>query len=325
MSLREILQLRQRVIDAVRSFFTRQGFIEVQTPLLVPSPGLEPHLDPFALAGRPLYLPTSPEYAMKKLLADGAGNIFQICKAFRDEPTGGHHLPEFTLLEWYRTGDDYRSVMADCEQLCAAVARSACGSTALSWQGRPLDLSPPYERLSVRHAMKHYAGLSLTFGETADQLRCIAHHAGCDQVADDDTWDDAFFRVFLQRVEPKLGQGRPTLLYDYPAHMAALARIKPDDPLICERFELYAGGLELANAFSELTDPLEQTRRFEADNATRRQLNKPELPIDHALIDAMRRGLPDCAGAALGLDRLIMLLTDQPDIRSVVALPPTDA
>ena len=324
MNLRELLDRRERVFDAVRDFFKRDGFVEVKTPMLVGSPGLEPHLDPFEVRGAfssvRAFLPTSPEYAMKKLLAAGSGSIFQICKAFRDEPAGGHHVPEFTMLEWYRVGARYGDLMDDCERMCAAVAEAECGRTEVPWQGARLNFAPPYERISVRDAFRRYAGCEFTFGESLDELRTLAADAGCTDIADDDGWDDIFFKMFLRHVEPRIGRGRPTILYDYPARMAALSRVKPDDTLVCERFELYAGGLELANAFTELTDPVEQRRRFETDNATRRALGKAELPIDGALLGAMEGGLPDCAGIALGLDRLIMLLTGMQDIRDVIPL-----
>jgi len=365
MNVAAILKQRERVLDAVRGFLKAQGFTEVETPVLVPSPGLEPHLDAFEArastsSARPelvegrstrgkgtFFLPTSPEYAMKKLLAAGSGSIFQIAKAFRDEPPSERHVPEFTMLEWYRVGADYRVVMEDCERLCAFVAESVCGSASVPWQGGRVELEPPYERITVREAFRRWAGAELTFAESRDELAAKARSAGCSDIADDDDWDDVFFKMFLRHVEPQLGAGsgtgilpvsgcgtgvspvsdhgqdaratnRPMFLCDYPAGMAALSRIKRDDPLVCERFELYAGGLELANAFSELTDAAEQRRRFEADNAKRRKLGKPELPIDEELLAAMERGLPACSGIALGLDRLIMLLTDTPDIRDVV-------
>ncbi len=324
MTAAERLKFRERVADTVHSFFKREGFTEVETPMLVPSPGLEPHLDPFSVsaAGQPpAYLPTSPEYAMKKLLAAGSGSIFQICKAFRAEPPTAHHLPEFTMLEWYRVGAGYEAAMDDCERLCAAVAEAVCGGTTVAWQGSSVDFAPPFERVTVRDAFRRHAGLGLTFDESLEDLRHLANDASV-TLSPDDTWDDAFFKVFIERVEPHLGAGRPTILRDYPARMAALSRIKPDDPLACERFELYAGGLELANAFGELTDAAEQRRRFEADNTERRRLGKPDLPIDEELLAALESGMPECAGAALGLDRLMMLLADAPDIRDVVALPP---
>ena len=315
MTTARILKSRERVVDAIRSFFKSEGFCEVETPSLVPCPGLEPHLDPFEVAARGGavgYLPTSPEYAMKKLLAAGSGDIFQICKAFRDEPPSDFHLSEFTMLEWYRVG----------ERMCAFVARAACGDAPVVWRGATLDFATPCERISVRDAFHTHAGLDLTFAEPLDELRRLAETADGVGACDDDTWDDVFFKVFLRHVEPKLGLGRPTILFDYPARMAALSRIKADDPLVCERFELYAGGVELANAFGELTDAAEQRGRFEADNAERRRLGKPELPIDEEFLAALESGLPECSGIALGVDRLIMLLTDTPDIRRVVPLPP---
>jgi lysyl-tRNA synthetase class 2 len=294
----------------------------VQTPLLVPSPGIDRHLDPLRVAGgEGRFLPTSPEYAMKKLIADGSGSIFQVCKAFRDEPANARHLPEFTMLEWYRVGADYGGVMEDCEQLCAAVAHALRGDTSVPWDGGRLDLSPPYERLSMQSAFHRRAGVRLTFGETVDELRGIARRLGCDDVSDEDEWDDVFFHIFLRHVEPTLGGG-PLFLVDYPARMAALARVRADAPLVCERFELYAGGVELANAFTELTDPDEHRRRFAVENAARRRLGKPEIPVDEALIEAVERGLPECAGVALGFDRLIMLLAGCEDVRAVVPLSP---
>jgi lysyl-tRNA synthetase class 2 len=322
-ALRERLLVRQTALDAVRDYFRAEGVVEVTTPLLVPSPGLEPHLDPFAVrgcaTGRAAFLPTSPEYAMKKLLAAGSGSIFQLAPAFRDEPPSDQHLPEFTMLEWYRVGLDYCELMADCERLCAAVACAVNGRTTVERNGSTVDLAPPWERLNVRDAFRLHAGVALTFAETEVELRAKAVSAGCTDVTADDSWDDAFFRLFLRHVEPKLGRGRPTLLCDYPARMAALSRISARDPLVCERFEVYAGGLELANAFGELTDPVEQRRRFEADNAERRALGKSELPIDEGLLAALESGLPECSGMALGVDRLLMLLTGARDLRDAAA------
>jgi lysyl-tRNA synthetase class 2 len=324
MNLRFLLQARQRATDAIRDYFRAAGVLEVTTPLIVPSPGLEPHLDPFAVrgsaTGRTGFLPTSPEYAMKKLLAAGSGSIFQLAPAFRDEPPGGHHLPQFMLLEWYRVGFEYHELMGDCEQLVAAVAVAVCGATTLQRDGMELDLAPPWERLSMRDAFVNHAGTELTFGENVDELRQSAIEAGCTDVSDDDSWEDAFFKFFLRLVEPGLGRGRPTVLFDYPARMAALARIREDDPLVCERFEVYAGGLELANAFGELTDAAEQRHRFDADNAERRSQGKDALPIDDEFLRALEHGLPQCAGIALGLDRLLMLLLEADDIRLVEPL-----
>ena len=323
MKISELLRKREIIIDSIRGFFKSEGFREVETPLAVPSPGMEPHLDAFELrgthGGRRRYLHTSPEYAMKKLLGAGSGNIFQMCKVFRDEPCSPHHLPEFTMLEWYRVGADYAALMCDCEKLLASAASALHGGTAFVWQGAQIDFAPPFRRLSVRDAFEKHAGVKLTFGESLEELRAAAQRAGCPDIVSNDTWDDVFFKIFLRHVEPKIGVGRPEIIFDYPARMAALSRIKPDDPLVCERFELYAGGLELANAFGELTDAVEQRRRFEEDNALRRTLGRAELPIDEELLAALQT-MPACAGIALGVDRLVMLLLDEPDIRNVVPL-----
>ncbi len=266
MNTDELLRLRERAIDAVRRFFKAEGFTEVETPLLVPSPGVEPHLDPFEVRAVPLrYLPTSPEYAMKKLLAAGSGSIFQVARAFRDEPPSAHHLPEFTMLEWYRVGADYRAAMEDCERLCSFVAEAVCGSSSVLWQGSPLDLSPPYERLSVREAFRRYAGVGMSFTEPLETLMEIAKAAEATDIVEDDDWDEVFWKLFLRFVEPRIGRERPAFLYDYPARMASLARIKRTDSSVCERFELYAGGLELANAFSELTDAASARQAGAAD------------------------------------------------------------
>lgn len=323
MNVRQLIKKRETLLDTVRHYFKGAGFIEAETPHIVPSPGIEPHLDAFKVldstgkhAG---YLPTSPEYAMKKLLARGSGSIFQICKSFRDEPPGGHHLREFTMLEWYRTGADYQDAMLDCEQLCAAAAKALAGSHEIVWHDKKIDFTPPFERITVRQAFKEYAGLDLQFDEPVEIFRTIARGAGCIDIVEDDSWDDVFFKIFLRHVEPNIGLKRPAIIYDYPIHMAALSRTKRFDPLACERFELYAGGLELANAFSELTDPAEQRKRFEKDNETRRLLGRNEMPIDEHLLEALA-SMPDCAGVALGLDRLFMLLTDTKDIRKSIAL-----
>lgn len=322
MKISELLRKREIIIDSIRGFFKGEGFREVETPLAVPSPGMEPHLDAFELRGMQSgrsYLHTSPEYAMKKMLGAGSGNIFQICKVFRDEPRATHHLPEFTMLEWYRVGSDYTALMSDCEKLLGTVATALHGSKSFSWRGARMDVSSPFRRLSIRDAFEKYAGVKLALGESLEELRSAAQRAGCPDIVSSDTWDDVFFKMFLRHVEPRIGVHRPDIVFDYPARMAALSRIKSDDPLVCERFELYAGGLELANAFSELTDPVEQRRRFEEDNATRRALGKAELPIDEELLQALNT-MPPCAGIALGVDRLMMLLLDEPDIRGVVPL-----
>ncbi len=238
---------RAQLNRALREYFGRAGFLEVETPVMVPLPGLEPHIDPFPVKGR--WLHTSPEYAMKRLLADdGAPPIFQICKVFRDEPASVTHNPEFSMLELYRPDVDYRAIMEDLE---GALAHAAGGAGIFS--------QTPYERLTVHEAMQRYAGVD---------WKTLKPRAG-------DSWDDTFFRIFLDRVEPQLGRERPTFLTEYPASMASLARLKPDDPSVAERVELYASGVELANGFSELTDAVEQRRRLIDEQQQRTAAGRP--------------------------------------------------
>jgi lysyl-tRNA synthetase class 2 len=289
------LARRDLLLRQVRAFFHARGFIEVETPLVVPSPGLELHLDALEVAGAG-WLITSPEYQMKRLLAAGAPRIFQICKCFRRGEVGPHHSPEFTMLEWYRAESGYEQIMDDCETLVPTLARELTGTTRLRIQDHVLDLTPPWERLTVRQAFERWAG-----------------HAPAG-----DTPSDTFFQSFLDRVEAHLGRSRPTLLHDWPASMAQLARRKPGAPELAERFELFIGGLELANGFGELTDPIEQRSRFKADLAARRRLGKPLYPIDERFLDDLAR-MPASGGVALGLDRLAMLLLGAPDIRDVLA------
>jgi elongation factor P--(R)-beta-lysine ligase len=323
--------LRARVYDSIRQFFRSQGFLEVETPLLVRNPGMEPHLEVFQTelrAGRrgsqTGYLTTSPEYAMKKLLVAGIAPIFQICKSFRnDEETSARHNPEFSMLEWYRLDADYRNLMEDCEKLFGAIVDAGCGDirdSRLSYQGARIDLTPPWERVSVREAFVRYADVDLEDAWERESLAEVAISKGY-RVEDDTTWEQLYHQIFLNEIESKLGRTRPTILYDYPASMAALARLRADDPRVAERFELYVGGIELANAFSELTDPDEQRRRLESDRRERRNLGKTDYEIDRDFIRALEVGLPRAAGIALGLDRLIMLFADVTSIRDVMWFP----
>jgi lysyl-tRNA synthetase class 2 len=278
----QLLRARADIIDRVRAFFRRNGFLEVETPLLVPSPGLELHLDAIP-AGDERWLITSPEYQMKRLLAAGAGRIFQIAKCFRRGELGRHHNVEFSMIEWYRAPGGYEQLMVDCEHLLAELAPERA------------DLAPPFERLTMAEAFARYMGGPVP----ADA--------------------DAFFPPFFEHVEPRLGQARPTILYEWPTYLSALARRSPTRPDVVERFELFAGGLELANAFGELVDPVEQRARLAADLAERRRLGKPLYPIDERFVAALDEGLPPCAGIALGLDRLVMLLLGAREIREVLS------
>ena len=327
------LQLRARVLGAVRDFFDNAGYEEVDTPALQVSPGLEPHLkafatvlhDPRAGGAQPRYLHTSPEFAMKKLVAGGMTRIWQLAHAFRDGERSATHHPEFAMLEWYRAGASYCDLMAECEELVRA-AQTASGGAALRWRGRSADARAPWQRLSVTQAFERHAGIDIlaTVPEPARPdaalLAAAASGIGIAPHPGDD-WESLFFRIFLERVEPHLGIGAPTILYDYPLAMAALARAKPDDPRLAERFEVYVCGLELANAFGELTDPIEQRRRFSADQARKQALYGQTYPIDEDFLAALEHGLPECAGIALGFDRLVMLVAGAEDIEEVLWAP----
>ncbi len=296
---KQTLPLRARIIRSIRDFFEERGFLQVETPSRIPAPAPEPYID--ALPSRDWYLQTSPELAMKRLLAVGHERIFQICHCWRDEERGRFHLPEFTLLEWYRTGADYTHLMTDCEELLRSVAAAVPGSARISFQGTEVDLAQPAERLSVREAFRRYTPLS-----AEEALRC-----------------DRFDELMAVEIEPRLGIGQPTILYDYPAARGALARRKSDDPGVAERFELYLCGVELANAFSELTDPTEQEERFRLDREERRLAGKDPYPLPRPFLDDLKT-LPPCAGIALGVDRLVMLLLDLPSIDQAVAFTPEE-
>jgi lysyl-tRNA synthetase class 2 len=322
---------RARLAAAVRETLGAMGYEEVETPVLVPAPGMEPHIQAFQAdfvpeAGgspRPLFLHTSPEYAMKRLLADGFPRIFQLARVFRNGEVSRTHNPEFTMLELYRAGTDYAGVMADLERLVEASARafSADGAPRVSRGGRVIDLAAPFERLTVAEAFRRHAGLDLAAcaGDAA-RLAEAARRAGHDPGPPGEAFDDVFFRVMLDAVEPRIGLSRPTYLVDWPSPMAALSRVRRDDPRFAERFELYAGGLELANGFSELTDAAEQRRRLEEERAQRRRLGHRPHPIDERFLEAVGR-MPEAGGVAVGLDRLLMLLTGAEAIEDVLLFP----
>jgi lysyl-tRNA synthetase class 2 len=327
------LEQRGRMLGAVRGFFAARGYIEVDTPALQASPGLEPHLRAFATTlhdprhGQPaeLYLHTSPEFAMKKLLVAGMPRIWQLAHVFRDGERSATHHPEFAMLEWYHAGASYRDLMAECESLVRA-CQQAAGGVALAWRGQTADVRLPWQRLSVADAFRDLCGIDLLatapdpLAPDLERLAAAARPLGLVPHPGDD-WEALFFRIFLERIEPVLGRGAPTILYDYPLAMAALSRRSPSDPRLAERFEVYACGLELANAFGELTDAAEQRRRFVADQAKKRALYGETYPIDEDFLAALEHGLPPCAGIALGFDRLVMLATGADDIEEVLWAP----
>jgi lysyl-tRNA synthetase class 2 len=327
------LRKRGQILEAVRRFFAVREFAEVDTPALQASPGLEPHLQAFAtelndpLTGRTTtrYLHTSPEFAMKKLLAAGTPRIWQLAHVFRNGERSATHHPEFTMLEWYRVGGSYRDLMEECTALVRA-SQAAAGSEALTWRGRTADARCEWQRISVADAFHRYCGVDLLATapdpDRPDAGRLAAEAARVGMVPHPgDDWESLFFRIFLERIEPLLGLGTPTILYDYPVSMAALSRRSPSDPRLAERFEVYACGLELANAFGELTDPAEQRARFMADQARKKALYGNAYPIDEDFLAALEAGLPACAGIALGFDRLVMLATGADDIEAVLWAP----
>ncbi len=317
------LRKRAKIIAGIRRFFDEKDFVEVETPLMVPQPGMEPHLEAFQTTYemRQFYLHTSPEYAMKRLLAAGFERIYQICKVFRHEPVGRMHTPEFTMIEWYRAYADYTDIMVDTEYLIAELATDLYGELVVRTDQCAVDLTPPWERLSVREAMLRYAGITADpYSETAAFIR----QAGHETVDEDDPPDVAFFKVFLDRVEPHLGVQEPVILYDYPAPMAALAKRKSSAPDLAERFEVYIAGVELCNAFTELNDPDEQRQRLEEEAAQRVKEGNPAYPIDECFLAALEYGMPPSGGIALGVDRLIMLLTGASSISEVMAFPMSD-
>mgnify|MGYP003668035884 CR=1 FL=1 len=316
------LEKRARLVSGIRRFFAARGYLEVETSALQTSPGMEVHVKAFETR---LYdvnredfaekrLHTSPEIAMKKLLVAGLPKIFQICQVYRNAEGSTLHSPAFTMLEWYQTGLSYRGLMEETVEMIRAVADGV-----IHWRDQISDPFADWQFISVKEAFVQYAGVDLEavledydgFAAAAQQADCPAH--------DGDTWDDIFFRIFLEKIEPQLGHPAPTILYDYPAGMAALSRKKPEDSRYAERFEVYICGMELANAFGELTDAAEQKNRFVHAMREKKQIYAENYPVDEDFISALEYGMPECSGIALGVDRLAMLLSGAEDIRLVRA------
>lgn len=326
---------RLRTMREIRRFFDARDFWETDTPALQVSPGMEVHLQAFqthfqgATAGEsvPLYLHTSPEFAMKKLLAAGLPRIYQLARAFRNEAFSATHHPEFTLLEWYRAGASYAAMMADTEELVKACAQAA-GVSRLRFGALSCDPFGAWERLSVSEAFQKYAGIDLmatlppepSIEPDPDPLAQAAARIGI-SCNPRDRWEDVFFRIMLNRIEGNLGAERPAFLYDYPICLGALARRKPEDPRLAERFECYACGLELCNGFSELIDAQEQQGRFLYDAEMKRKLYGFSYPADDDFLEALRSGLPESGGNALGVDRLIMLLSGAQTLEETLWAP----
>lgn len=332
----KVLLVREKVIDAIRLFFKNEGFHEVETPILVQSPGTEPYLEVFEtdlvtqnFDNRKAYLLTSPELAMKKLLSAGLGSIFQICKSFRNgEGISSYHNPEFTILEWYRVEADYLDVMKDCENLFLFILNELGlnkeSKNILTYQGVEYDLSAPWERISVSEAFEKYSGISKEEMLDLEKILKHAKEKGY-QIDDQTTWEQAYNQILLNEIEPHLGSGnKPTILYDYPASQAALSKKKESDPRFAERFEFFIGGIELGNAFSELTDAAEQEARMVEDLKLRKESGKLEYKMDKDFIEALELGMPRTGGIAVGVDRLVMLFADTDSIKNTLFFPVDD-
>jgi lysyl-tRNA synthetase class 2 len=296
---KENLIIRARIIQAIRRFFIDHDYIEIETPIRIPAPAPETHID--AVESGNWFLQTSPELCMKRLLAAGFRRIFQICKCFRQGERGRLHLPEMTMLEWYRINSNYLDMMNECETLISRVARQLNSKNVMTYQGAEINLKPPWSRISVAEAFKRFTSVSM---EAALE-------------------NDRFDEIMVEAIEPNLGQPQPVFLYDYPASRGALARSKPQDSRYAERFELYIGGLEICNAFSELTDPVEQRQRFESERNRRQNSGRLIYPMPEKFLSALGE-MPEAAGNALGIDRLVMLFSDAHKIDDVVAFTPEE-
>jgi lysyl-tRNA synthetase class 2 len=320
------LKARRRILAALRRHLDAQDFVEVETAILQHSPGNEAHLHAFATeltapdgTRSKLYLHTSPEFACKKLLAAGERRIYEFARVFRNRERGALHHPEFTMLEWYRVGDPYEALMEDCAAMLA-VAVAAAGTDTFSFRGRSADPRAVPERLTIAEAFERHAGIDL-MAVLCDRAGFAAAGAAAGiRIAADDSWGDIFSRVLVERVEPRLGNGRATILTEYPRDEAALARAKPSDPRVAERFELFMCGVELANGFGELNDPVEQRARLDAEMAKKLRLYGERYPIDEDFLSALSR-MPAACGCALGFDRLVMLATGAPHIDQVIWTP----
>jgi lysyl-tRNA synthetase class 2 len=296
---KERLTKRAIITHQIRNYFIKEGYLEIDTPLLLPTIAPENYIDPVTAGNS--YLQTSPELCMKRLIAAGYERIFQIAHCWRDRERGSRHLPEFTMLEWYRADADYRRLMVETRDLVRHLLQSTTCSDTIMYQGNEIDIADEWEQLTVREAFSRYGNISME-----EALAC-----------------DEFDRVMVEIIEPELGKGRPVFLYDYPSSRSALAKLKDSDRTVAERFELYIAGIELANGFSELIDPVEQRSRFMAEIEQRRLSGATITPLPEAFLSVMAT-MPQTAGIALGVDRLVMLLTDAATIDEVVSFTPEE-
>lgn len=296
---RKALETRARLFQSIRDFFVSRDYLEVETPLRIPAPAPESHID--AVPSKDWFLQTSPELCMKRMLAAGYPKIFQICKCFREKERGDFHLPEFTLLEWYRSGIDYRELMGECEDFFLHIVRKLTSEETLAYRGRRIDFGRPWEKITIREAFQKYAGWS---AEKAIEKNC-------------------FDQIMVRDIEPHLGGTKPVFLLDYPVSLGALARPGKEDSTVAERFEIYMAGLEMANGFSELTDVFEQKARFTKEREARRIAGKTVYPCPEKFLNSLQ-GMPESAGIAVGMDRLVMIFSDAATIDDVVSFTPEE-
>ncbi|QQG41822.1 MAG: EF-P lysine aminoacylase GenX [Candidatus Woesebacteria bacterium] len=324
--------VREKVIQTIRDFFKKEGFHEVFTPVMVPVPSIEPNLEVFETQLRTstgkqkrAFLISSPEYAHKRLLAAGVGSLFEITHSFRNEEEVSRlHSPEFTILEWYRVNADYKDTMKDFEHLFLEIV----GKEKMVYQGQEYDLSLPWPRITVAEAFEKFAGIDIETLLSEEKLLnagrakgYVVEPADAKALADKEntTWEQMFYQIFLNEIETKIRDShKPTFIYDYPLAQASLSRPKKEDPRFAERFEVFLAGVELGNCFSELTDAEAQHKRFEADLAERKKLGKTDFPIDEDFVDALKSGMPMSSGIAVGVDRLVMLAADVPNVSDTI-------
>ena len=319
-------KFRAEVLNLTRQFFKERSYLEIESPLITPCPTLDSNIHPVEVLledeqGNPssMFLHTSPEHAMKKLLAGGAEKIVYLGKVFRNREQTCLHNSEFTLCEWYRTGADYHDIMQDTEELIHFLGQKLFNSSTLKYQGQAIDISLPFTKKTIHDLFLEHTGIDLTFAKDITSFKQLAKEQN-HLCSESDTWEDLYFKLFINYIEKTLGKKKAMFVTDYPSRMALMARVKEDDPLWVERAELYIGGLELANGYTELTDPQEQRERF-LEEQKKKQMQGFNYPLDEELIDALQSGLPPCSGMALGIDRLIMLFLDKTDIEDVLLFP----
>jgi len=327
--------IREKVIQTIRDFFKKEGFHEVFTPIMVPVPSIEPNLEVFQTElrtakgiKRKAYLISSPEYAHKRMLAAGVGSLFEITHSFRNEEEVSRlHSPEFTILEWYRINADYKDTMCDFEHLFLEII----GKDRMLYQGEEYDLSLPWPRITVAEAFEKFAGIDIKTLLPEEKLLNAGRAMGyvvepADAKAlagkENTTWEQMFYQIFLNEIETKIRDShKPTFIYDYPLAQASLSRPKKEDPRFAERFEVFLAGVELGNCFSELTDAEAQHKRFEEDKTLRQAQGKTDFPIDEDFVEALKSGMPVSSGIAVGVDRLVMLAADVPNVSDTIFFP----